>query len=502
MPIINAVIAWFMKKRIHQIELFLKYPCEVQMEWFKKLIAKAADTEWGNNYDYASISTPDQFRERVPVQEYNDIRPYVERLRKGENNLLWPTQIKWFAKSSGTTGDKSKYIPVSAETLEECHYKGGKDLLSMYCNNNPDTRIFDGRSLGLGGSHDYSSDKPGPFHGDVSAVLMQNLPLWAELIRTPDLSTALMDDWEKKLDKMAHITSRENVTSISGVPSWMLLLLQKVLALNNKSNIEEVWPNLELFTHGGVNFAPYREKFQAICPPDLNYLETYNASEGFFGIQDRSGADDMLLMLDYGIFYEFLPYQGASTNNPKTLLLDEVETNTPYTLIISTNSGLWRYVIGDVITFTSTNPYRIKIVGRTRSFINAFGEELIVENAEKAIEDACKKTNSLINEFTAAPIYLNGTDAGAHEWLLEFDKPPEDINYFAEILDNNLKALNSDYEAKRYKDMVLASPKIVLLPKGTFYQWMKSKGRLGGQYKVPRLNNDRTHVDEILDIIG
>jgi hypothetical protein len=500
MPIINAVISWFMKKRIHQIELFMKYPHEVQMDWFRKLMQKASDTEWGKKYEYRTIETVDQFRNRVPLQEYQSIKPYIDRLRKGENNLLWPTQIRWFAKSSGTTGSKSKYIPVSAEALEECHFKGGKDLLSLYCNNNPDTIIFDGRSLGLGGTHNYSATNPGPYHGDVSAVIMQNLPLWAELIRTPDLSTALLNDWETKLDRMAQITSRENVTVISGVPSWMLLLLQKILDINNKTNLEEIWPNLELFTHGGVNFTPYKDKFQAICPPDLNYLETYNASEGFFGIQDRNEADDMLLMLDYGIFYEFMPHDENNAEYPETLMLDQVQTETPYTVVISTNSGLWRYVIGDVIKFTSLNPFRIKIIGRTKSFINAFGEELVVDNAEKAITKACRKTGASINEYTAAPVYLNGNDAGAHQWLIEFETTPDDINYFAEVLDNTLKALNSDYEAKRYKDMILEEPKIVVLPEGTFYNWLKSKGRLGGQYKVPRLSNDRTHVEEILRI--
>jgi hypothetical protein len=501
MPIINAVLSWFMKKRIHQIELFLKYPEEVQMELFRKLVEKATDTQWGIKYDYNSIRSHNDFKNRVPIQEYNDIKPFVDRLRKGEKNLLWPTQIKWFAVSSGTTGDKSKYIPVSSEALEDCHFKGGKDLLSLYCNNNPNTQIFDGKILGLGGSHDYSSNKPGPYHGDVSAVILQNLPFWAELIRTPDLSTALMNDWEGKLMRMAEITSQEDVTALSGVPSWMYLLLQKVLKITGSSHISQVWPNLELFTHGGVNFAPYREKYRAICQHNLNYYETYNASEGFFGIQDRNQADDMLLMLDYGIFYEFIPSDQLNTMHPETLLLDQVNTNTPYALVITTNSGLWRYVIGDLISFTSTKPYRIKIVGRTRSFINAFGEELIVENAERAIEMACRKTHAVINEYTAAPVYLNGSEAGSHQWIIEFDQNPANIVHFAEILDETLKSLNSDYEAKRYKDMILSMPVIVPVPQGTFYQWMKNKGRLGGQYKVPRLSNNRTYVDEILEMV-
>lgn len=502
MPILNAVVSWFMKKRIHQIELFLKYPVDVQQEWFKKLITKGAATEWGQRYNYQTIETVDQYRERVPLQEYHHLKPYIERLRAGENNLLWPTKINWFAKSSGTTGEKSKFIPVSAEALEECHFKGGKDLLSIYCNNNPNTLIFDGKTLGLGGSHDYSSDNPGPYHGDVSAVIIQNLPFWFELIRTPDLSTALMDDWEEKLQRIAEITSQENVTIISGVPSWMLLLLKKILDITGAENISEVWPDLELFTHGGVNFSPYRDKFKAICPPGMNYIETYNASEGFFGIQDRNQADDMLLMLDYGIFYEFLPVNQLNTDHPQTLLLDQVALNTPYALVITTNSGLWRYMIGDLITFTSLDPFRIKVAGRTKSFMNAFGEEVIVDNADKAIERACRKTNAVIAEYTAAPIYLSGSEAGSHQWLIEFEKEPADINYFTEVLDNTLKSINSDYEAKRYKDLVLTKPSVVMLPEGTFYQWLKRKGKLGGQYKVPRLSNHRTYVDEILAIHG
>lgn len=501
MPILNAVISWFMKKRIHQIELFLKYPVEVQMELFKRLISKASVTEWGGKYGYSSIATPDQFRERVPLQEYDDIKPYIERLRKGETNLLWPSPIRWFAKSSGTTSDKSKYIPVSSEALEDCHFKGGKDLLSIYCNNNPDTMIFDGKTLGLGGSHDYNSDNPGPYHGDVSAVIMQNLPFWFELIRTPDLSTALMNDWEEKLLRMAHITSRENVTVISGVPSWMLILLKKILEITGDDNISDIWPNLEMFAHGGVHFAPYREKFKAICPASLNYIETYNASEGFFGIQDSNSADDMLLMLDYGIFYEFIPIEELDSQTPKTLLLDQVETDTTYALVISTNSGLWRYMIGDTITFTSLNPYRIRVTGRTKSFINAFGEELIVDNAERAIDIACRKTHATITEYTVAPVYLNGNEAGSHQWLIEFEKEPSNIQFFAEVLDNTLKELNSDYEAKRYKDIVLGKPQLTQLPQGTFYKWLKSKDKLGGQYKVPRLSNNRIYVDEIINIM-
>ncbi len=502
MPILNAVISWFMKKRIHQIELFRKYPIEVQQEWLRKLVSRAASTEWGLRYDFASIETADQFKNRVPLQDYNLLKPYIDRVRSGEQNILWPSKVVWFAKSSGTTGNKSKFIPVSNEALEECHFKGGKDLLSIYCNNNPDTRIFDGKTLGLGGTHDYSSEKPGPYHGDVSAVIMQNLPFWFELIRTPDLSTALMDEWEEKLSRIAEITSQEDVTIITGVPSWMLLLLHKVLDITGKSQIREVWPNLEMFAHGGVNFSPYRDKYQAICPGNLKYIETYNASEGFFGIQDRNQADDMLLMLDYGIYYEFIPLENLDEDQPDTLGLDQVSTGIPYALVISTNSGLWRYRLGDVVTFTSLNPFRIKIIGRTKSFINAFGEELMVDVAEKAIESACLASSASVLEFTAAPVYQNSNTSGAHQWIIEFDKEPGDLEHFTRELDHALQNLNSDYEAKRYRNMILGMPQIMSAPKGTFYSWMKKRGKLGGQNKVPRLSNNRNYVDEIIGMLA
>ncbi|HRZ41562.1 MAG TPA: GH3 auxin-responsive promoter family protein [Bacteroidales bacterium] len=502
MPILNAVLSWFMKKRMHQIDLFLKYPVEVQLEWMKKLMQRAAFTEWGQKYEFSSVETPDTYKNRVPLQDYNQIQPYIDRIRKGEQNILWPAKIVWFARSSGTTGSKSKYIPVSNEALEECHFKGGKDLLSIYCNNNPDTRIFDGKTLGLGGTHDYSSEKPGPYHGDVSAVIMQNLPFWFELIRTPDLTTALMEDWEQKLLRIAEITSQENVTIISGVPSWMLLLLNKVMEINGTDLIEKIWPNLEMFAHGGVNFTPYKDKFRSICPGSMNYIETYNASEGFFGIQDSNQADDMLLMLDYGIFYEFIPLDTANDEYPDTIWLDQVETDVPYAMVITTNSGLWRYRIGDVVTFTSLNPFRIRILGRTRSFINAFGEELMVENAEKAMKAACLATNASVMEFTAAPVYLNGNESGAHQWIIEFSKEPADLGKFTLELDRSLQNLNSDYEAKRYKDLILGLPQIIKAPQGTFYRWMKQKGKLGGQHKVPRLHNNRLYVDEIIHMLG
>ena len=505
MALINSVISWLMKQRIHQIELFMKYPNEVQFDWLRNLLNSAKSTEFGRKYDFKSIKTREEFNNRIPVNDYDSIKPFIERLLKGEQNLLWPTEIKWFAKSSGTTNDKSKFIPVSQEALEECHFKGGKDLLSIYCNNHPETLLFDGLGLAMGGSHQVAEISNESYYniGDLSAIIIQNLPFWVEFRRTPNLSIALMDEWESKIEKMAAATIPHNVTSASGVPSWTLLLFRRVLEITGKSNLLEVWPNFELFIHGGVSFLPYRDQFDKILPSgNVHYIETYNASEGFFSIQDRDAADDMLLMLDYGIYYEFIPMDRIGKENPQSLSLDEVVTETNYALVISTNGGLWRYLIGDTITFTSLNPYRIKITGRTKNFINAFGEELIVDNAEKALSIACERCNTIITEYTAAPVYSKEEKTGAHEWLIEFEIPPNDIDFFTSIFDNALKSLNSDYEAKRYHDMILNEPIIRILPKGTFYAWLKSKGKLGGQSKVPRLFNDRKYVEEILEMMN
>ncbi len=500
--LINAVLSWLMKKRIHQIELFKKYPHDVQQELFRKLINAASNTEYGILFGYKSITKPEHFKERVPINDYNSIKPYIDRLMRGEQNILWNSDIKWFAKSSGTTSDKSKFIPVSEESLEECHFKGGKDMLSIYCNNYPDTQLFDGRGLALGGSHKISEINNESYYGDLSAIIIQNLPFWAEFHRVPNRTIALMDEWESKIEKMALATIEHDVTNLSGVPSWTLLLLKKILEITGKKNICEVWENLEAYFHGGVSFSPYREQFKQLIPSsNMNYLETYNATEGFFGIQDRSNSDELLLMLDYGIYYEFLPLDLLGTENPKTLSLDEVVKDENYAMIISTNAGLWRYLIGDTVKFTSINPFRIKITGRTKNFINAFGEELIVDNAINALAIACEKANAEIVEFTAAPIYLEEGKNATHEWLIEFSKPPESIEYFTEMLDNALKSLNSDYEAKRYHNLMLKMPVVKSVPENTFYNWLKSKGKLGGQHKVPRLSNDRNYVDEISEMI-
>ncbi len=502
MAILNSVISWIMKKRIHQIEFFMKYPHEVQNEWLMKLVAAARQTEWGHAYDYQSILTAEEFSKRIPLNDYDTIKPYIERVMKGEENILWPSDVRWFAKSSGTTSDKSKFIPVTPESLEECHYKGGKDMVSLYCNNYPDSQLFSGRGLALCGSHKINEINSEMYYGDLSAIILENLPFWAEFIRVPQKSIALMDEWESKIDMMARATLNHNVTNISGVPSWTLLLLKRILEITGKDNISEVWNNLELFIHGGVSFDPYREQFRKLIPSSsMHYLETYNASEGFFGIQDTTDSQDMLLMLDYGIYYEFIPMDKFDNCNSTTIALHQVKENVNYAMVISTNSGLWRYIIGDTIMFKSLNPYRIRITGRTRSFINAFGEELIIDNAEQALLIACQKSAAVITDYTAAPVFFSDDQKAAHEWLIEFEKEPENLEYFTEVLDNALKSINSDYEAKRYRCLLLQKPIIKSLPMGTFYHWLKIKGKLGGQNKVPRLSNNRIIVEQILELV-
>ncbi len=502
MTIVNSIFTWIMKKRMHQIELFVKYPHDVQEEWFQNLISSAQNTEWGKEHGYASIYKQKHFKERVRIQSYDTLKPYIERMLKGEHNVLWPSEIKWFAKSSGTTNDRSKFIPVSEESLEECHFKGGKDLLSLYCNNRPNAKIFTGKCLVLGGSHQINQLNAESSCGDLSAVLIKNLPFWAEFYRTPEMAITLMDNFEQKVEKMAHATIGVNVTNISGVPTWNIVLAKRILEITGKENLLEVWPNLELYFHGAVNFKPYREQFKKLIPDDgMYYLETYNASEGFFGIQDQANSEEMLLMLDYGIYYEFLPMENIGADNPETLGLDQVELNKNYAIIISTNAGLWRYMIGDTVKFTSLSPFRIQITGRTKHFINAFGEELIIDNAEQALARACAATGAIIRDYTAGPIYFKGNENGGHEWIIEFEQLPADVPRFTEVLDKTLREINSDYDAKRYKDMALRAPELHIATEGTFYNWMKNRGKLGGQHKVPRLANDRVYLDDILKIM-
>ncbi|MBP1629157.1 MAG: auxin-responsive promoter [Bacteroidetes bacterium] len=497
MPIVNNLMQKIIKLRIPQIEYFMNNPLEVQQDVFNDLIKSAKDTIWGQFYDYKSINSWEDFNQRVPINDYNTLLPFFERIRRGEDNILWCSEIKWFSKSSGTTANKSKFIPISEESLQECHYKGGKDMLALYCNNYPETNIFSGTSLALGGSKQDNEFNNGIFIGDVSAIIIDNLPYWAEAFRTPKKEIALMPEWEEKLKMMIQDVSSSNVVSLSGVPSWMLVLLKGVMEHTGKS-IKDVWPNLEVYFHGGVSFTPYKEQYNALIPNGINYMETYNASEGFFGLQDRSDLDSMLLLLDYGIYYEFIPITEIDKPNPKIINLSKVEIGKNYALVISTNGGLWRYMIGDTIVFTEIKPYRFKISGRTKNYINLCGEELIVDNANNALEKACKMTDSIINEYTAAPFM---GEVRYHDWVIEFEKEPKDIEQFIDILDASLQEVNSDYEAKRYKNFILQRPKLRIAPKGTFISWLKTKGKLGGQHKVPRLANNREYIDEIIKLL-
>ena len=496
-PIINSIASWVLKQRIHQIELFLKYPNEVQEELLMNLIRRAENTVIGAQYEFSSITSYNTFSERVPVSTYEDLQPLIERTRQGEQNVFWDTPIKWFAKSSGTTNAKSKFIPVSNDALEDCHYKGSKDLLCLYLNNNEDSDMFLGKSLRLGGSSQIYEDKETLF-GDLSAILIENMPIWAEFSSTPSNKISLMSEWEQKLKAIINETKNENVTSFAGVPSWMLVLMNRMLEETGKGNLLEVWPNLEVYFHGGVSFEPYREQYQKLLPKsDFKYYEIYNASEGFFAIQDLNDSSDLLLMLDYGIFYEFIPMDTFGTPNQKVIRLAEVELFKNYAVVITTNSGLWRYLIGDTVRFTSLNPYRIRVSGRTKHHINVFGEELMVENTDQAIAKACQLTHTEVIDYTVAPIFMNGKEKGAHEWMIEFKKNPTDIEQFRTILDDTLQSLNSDYEAKRYNNMTLNPLVINLARPNLFYDWLKERDKLGGQHKIPRLSNQREYLEQL-----
>ncbi len=500
MALINSLTSWFLKKRYHQMELFMRFPHDVQNELFFNLISEAEDTEWGINYRYSDIKNIDDFQQRVPISRYEDIEPYVSRLLNGEHNLLWPTETRWFAKSSGTTNAKSKFIPVTIDSLNDCHYKAGKDLLALYLHKNPDSEFLSGKTIGVAGSSKLS-DTNDYFIGDLSAILMSNLPLWAHITKSPNLSIALMEDWSKKLELIVENTLNVDIRAISGVPSWMLVILEKVLEVSGKNKIRDVWPNFELVMHGGVSLAPYIKHFEKIMDNNVNYQEVYNASEGFFAIQDSSDSDELLLLLDYGIFYEFIALEDLEKSNPQALTIEQVELGKNYAMVISTNAGLWRYLIGDTVIFTSKIPYRIRISGRTKSYINVAGEELIVDNADFAINHACQNTGAIVNEYTAAPLIDNVNKRITHQWLIEFEKEPSDLLFFTELLDNALKTKNSDYEAKRFQNMVLEKPIVVNLPVNTFYKWLSKNGRLGGQYKVPRLSNKRNIIEELKEVL-
>lgn len=498
LPIINSIASWILKKRIHQIELFVKYPHEVQEELLFQLLKSAEQTVIGKKYEFASIKNYDTFQERVPISTYEAFEPYIEQTRHGAQNIFWNTPIKFFAKSSGTTNAKSKFIPVSAEALENNHYKASKDLLALYLNNNEDSQLFVGKSLRLGGSKQLYENN-NTFFGDLSAILIDNMPIWAEFSSTPSNKVSLMSDWETKLPAIIEECLQENVTSIAGVPSWMMVLLNKALETTAKENILDIWPNVEVYFHGGVSFDPYRAPYQKLFQKEsFKYYEIYNASEGFFALQDLNNSDELLLMLDYGIFYEFIPMDSFGQENPRIISLKDVELHKNYALVITTNSGLWRYIIGDTIRFTSLSPYRIKVTGRTKHHINVFGEELMVENTDRALAKTCQELACEVMDYTVAPIFMDNKQKGAHEWIIEFKKAPHDVAAFGQLLDTNLQQLNSDYEAKRFNNMTLNPLVLNVARENLFYDWLKANDKLGGQHKVPRLSNDRTHLEELL----
>ncbi len=497
MKLLSPAISRLARLRLWQIEQWIDNPIAVQREILQHLVTSTQYTEFGRKYEFSRLFSIREFKKVVPIHEYDDLKPYIYRIMNGEENVLWNTPVKWFAKSSGTTSDKSKFIPVTEESLQDCHYKGAKDVVTMYYNFNPESDLLTGKGLVIGGSHTINQYNEEVQYGDLSAVLLQNSPFWGHWIRTPELSIALLDEWEDKIEKLAHGTILENVTSISGVPTWTLVLIKRILEITGKATLAEVWPSLELYIHGGVSFTPYREQFAKLVGKDICLLDMYNASEGFFAAQVNPHDDGMLLFLDHGIFMEFMPVEEYGKSSPETIGLQEVETGKSYALVISTNGGLWRYLLGDTIQFTSLKPYRIRVTGRLKHFINAFGEEIIVENTDKAIAMASLKTGAIVNDYTAAPVYFTEDTNGAHEWLIEFEKEPQNIGHFTVELDQALKNINSDYEAKRHKDIALRMPVIRVLQKGIFTKWLKSKGKLGGQHKVPRLSNDRQYVEEL-----
>jgi len=497
MKLLSPAISSLARMRFWRIEGWKNHPVDAQREVLQDLVTSAQYTEFGRKYNFSKLFNVKAYKQEVPIHEYDDMRGYIHRIMSGEQNILWNTPIHWFAKSSGTTSDKSKFIPLSEESLQDCHYKAAKDVLTLYYAFNPNSELLTGKGLVIGGSHTIHQVNADTQYGDLSAVLLQNSPFWGHWLRTPDLSIALMDEWEDKIEKLAENTIKENVTSISGVPTWTLVLFKRILEITGKQTISDVWPSLELYMHGGVSFTPYKEQFNKLIGKKVNYLDMYNASEGFFAADEIPGDEGMLLFVDHGIFMEFMPVSEYGSAAPQTLGLQDVEIDRQYAPVISTNGGLWRYLLGDTIQFTSLNPFRIRVSGRLKHFINAFGEEVIVDNTDKAVAVASERTGAIVNDYTAAPVYFSDSSNGAHEWLIEFEKAPESLEQFSTELDTALKQINSDYEAKRHKDIALRKPLIHKLKKGVFGRWLKDKGKLGGQHKVPRLSNDRKFIEEI-----
>lgn len=503
MSITSLAQRFYFSKRQRELERHNTEGKELQIEVMNHLMKRATDTEYGRAHAFAAVHDYDTFQKNIPLNDYETLKGDIDRMRHGEKNVLWPGMVKWYAKSSGTTNDKSKFIPVSNEGLQHIHYAGGTDAVALYLMNHPESRIFDGRALILGGSHQANYNVAGSLVGDLSAILIENINPVVNLVRVPKKSTALLSDFEVKRDRIAREALNKNVTNLSGVPSWMMSVLLRVLEISGKDHLQDVWPNLEVFFHGGIAFTPYRKQYeQIITKPGMNYMETYNASEGFFGLQSDPNDKAMLLMLDYDVFYEFIPMDEFGRENPTVLPLWAVETGKNYAMVISTSCGLWRYVIGDTIQFTSTNPYKFIITGRTKHFINAFGEELIVDNAEQGLLYACLETGAEVLEYTAAPVFMDENGKCRHQWLIEFAKAPKDLAQFTHLLDTKLQEINSDYEAKRFKNITLQELEIIPARKNLFHDWMKMRGKLGGQNKVPRLSNSREHIESLLGLNG
>lgn len=497
--VVNSLINYFLAHREEEIEFFKAHPYQVQQRQLMQLLSTAKQTEWGRKYNFANITSVEEYQKTVPLQTYDSLAPYIERMMHGEDNVLWSSPVKWFAKSSGTTASKSKFIPVSDEYLQKCHFQGGKDVLLSYMKEVPGTEVFYGKALTLGGSHQFTPYDNGIRTGDLSAVMIENTPFYASFIRWPKKDTALLSDFEQKVEQIAKNAAKENITQFAGVPSWNLVLMNYLLDYTGKKNLLEIWPKLELFIHGGIAFTPYRDQYKRLIPSDtMHYMETYNASEGFFAIQDDLHDQAMLLMLDLQVFYEFIPMDSFGTEHQRVYTIDQVEKGINYALVITTGCGLWRYIIGDTVQFTSLSPHKVIITGRTKHFINAFGEEVIVNNAENALRVACEATNAVVKEYTAGPIFMEGHEKGAHEWVIEFERSPVDLEHFIDILDEQLCAENSDYEAKRFRNTTLRRPVVHAVPEGTYYKWMQSRGKLGGQNKVPRLSNNREFIEAIL----
>ena len=498
---LTKIAKMFFLKRQKELDRYNNEAEALQQKVLRHLLKRGTETEYGRNHLFSTMHSYEDFVRQVPLNTYEELKGDIDRMRHGEKNILWPGQVRWYAKSSGTTNDKSKFIPVSPAGLHDLHYAGGVDSVALYLKNNPKSRMFDGKGLILGGSHAPNYNVSDSLVGDLSAILIENINPLVNLIRVPKKSTALLSDFEVKRERIARETLNKNITNLSGVPSWMLSVLTRVMELSGKVHLEEVWPNIEVFFHGGVAFTPYRPQYKELITSDrMHYMETYNASEGFFGVQSDLSDPAMMLMIDYGVFYEFIPMDEFGTDNPTVVPLAGVKTGVNYAMVISTTCGLWRYILGDTVRFTQTDPYKFVITGRTKHFINAFGEELVVDNAEQGLAYACKTTGAEVSEYTAAPVFMDGNAKCRHQWLIEFSRMPQDMDEFVKALDMKLQNINSDYEAKRFKDITLQQLEVVVARKGLFNDWLKKKGKLGGQHKVPRLGNDRKIIDELLEM--